>query len=124
MPLHTTRRRPIRSGQAIEASTQSPVEEERKPAERVLKACEEIPGYTSILATIAATHAASTDARAAAVILLKNMVRVRWKSRGARNVVVGDGEKAALRGALLGAAMMEEPQARVVSQVRLGFGSG
>ena len=38
--------------------------------------------------------------------------------------MVGDGEKAALRGALLGAAMMEEPQARVVSQVRLGFGSG
>ena len=79
-------------------------------------------GYTSILATIAATHAASTDARAAAVILLKNMVRVRWKSRGARNVIVGDGEKAALRGALLGAAMMEEPQARVASQVRVGLG--
>ncbi|CAN0397350.1 unnamed protein product, partial [Hapterophycus canaliculatus] len=71
------------------ASTQSPLEEVRKPAEQLLKACEELPGYTSVLAAIATTHAAPKDARAAAVILLKNMVRVRWKSRG-RGVVVGD----------------------------------
>lgn len=61
--------------QAIEASTQSPLEEVRKPAEQLLKACEELPGYTSVLAAIATTHAAPTDARATAVILLKNMVR-------------------------------------------------
>lgn len=101
--------------QAIEASTQSPLEEVRKPAEQLLKACEEIPGYTSVLATIAGTHAADADARAGAVILLKNMVRARWKSRGGRGVVVGDGEKAALRGFLL--RSMEEPEARVASQV-------
>lgn len=52
------------------------------------------------------------------------MVRVRWKSRGARNVVVGEGEKAALRGVLLGPAMMEEPEARVSSQARRVLGVG
>lgn len=104
-----------RARQAIEASTQSPLEEVRKPAEQLLKACEEIPGYTSVLAAIAGTHAAAPDARAGAVILLKNMVRARWRSRGGRAVVVGEGEKAALRGFLLGA--MEEPEARVAAQV-------
>ena len=33
--------------------------------------------YTSIIATIAATHAAPIDARARAVILLRNMIGVR-----------------------------------------------
>lgn len=103
--------------QAIEASTQSPLEDVRKPAEQLLKACEEVPGYTSVLAAIATTHAAPKDARAAAVILLKNMVRVRWKSRG-RGVVVGDGEKAALRELLAGGVAMEEPEEMVASQVR------
>lgn len=39
--------------QAIENSTQSPLETVRKPAEELLKACEELPGYTSVLAAIA-----------------------------------------------------------------------
>ncbi len=69
-----------------------------------------------MLAAIATTHAAPTDARATAVILLKNMVRVRWKSRG-RGVVVAEGEKAALRELLSGGVAMEEPEARVASQV-------
>lgn len=103
--------------QAIEASTQSPLEHIRKPAEQLLKACEEIPGYTSVLASIAGTRAAATDARAAAVILLKNMVRVRWKSRGGRGFVVGEGEKANLRGFLL--RVMDEPEEKVASQVSL-----
>lgn len=68
-------RLPPPARQAIEASTQSPLGEVRKPAEQLLKACEELPGYTSVLAAIATTHAAPTDARATAVILLKNMVR-------------------------------------------------
>lgn len=42
-----------RPSQAIEASTQSPLENVRKPAEELLKACEELPGYTSVLAAIA-----------------------------------------------------------------------
>ncbi|CAN0019505.1 unnamed protein product [Discosporangium mesarthrocarpum] len=97
--------------QAIENSTQSPLESVRKPAEDLLKACEDLPGYTSVLAMIAGTHAADPDARAGAVILLKNVVRVRWKSRGGRGRLVGEGEKAALRGFLLRA--MEEPNAKV-----------
>eukprot|EP00752_Nemacystus_decipiens_P012244 g10853.t1 len=108
--------------QAIEASTQSPMEEVRKPAEQLLKACEELPGYTSVLAAIATTHAAPTDARATAVILLKNMVRVRWKSRGGRGTVVNDAEKAALRELLSGGAGMEEPEARVASQLAVLMG--
>lgn len=72
-----------------------------------------------MLAAIAATHAAPADARAAAVILLKNMVRVRWKSRGGRGVVVANEEKAALRELLAGGVAMEEPEARVASQVLL-----
>ncbi|CAM9530691.1 unnamed protein product [Ectocarpus sp. 12 AP-2014] len=107
--------------QAIEASTQSPIPEVRKPAEQLLKACEELPGYTSVLAAIATTHAAPTDARATAVILLKNMVRVRWRSRGGRGAVVGDGEKAALREVLAGAGM-DEPEERVVSQLAVLMG--
>lgn len=110
-PLHTL------SPQAIEASTQSPLDEVRKPAEELLKACEELPGYTSVLAAIATAHAAPADARAAAVILLKNMVRVRWKARGGRGAVVADGEKAALRELLAGGVAMEEPEAKVASQV-------
>lgn len=72
-----------------------------------------------MLAAIAGTQAAAADTRAGAVIILKNMVRVRWKSRGGRGVVVGEEEKAALRGFLLGALAMEEPEAKVASQVML-----
>ena len=46
------------------------------------------------------------------------MGRVRWKSRGGRGAVVSDAEKAALRDLLSGGAAMEEPEARVASQVR------
>lgn len=70
-----------------------------------------------MLAAIATAHAAPADARAAAVILLKNMVRVRWKPRGGRGAVVADGEKAALRELLAGGVAMEEPEAKVASQV-------
>ncbi|CAM9704986.1 unnamed protein product [Pylaiella littoralis] len=108
--------------QAIEASTQSPLEEVRKPAEQLLKACGELPGYTSVLAAIATTHAAPADARAAAVILLKNMVRVRWKSRGGRGAVVADEEKAALRELLVGGVAMEEPEAMVANQLAVLMG--
>ena len=101
--------------QAIEASTQSPLEHVRKPAEQLLKACEEIPGYTSVLALIAGTRGADADARVAAVILLKNMVRIRWRSRGGGGFVVGEGEKAVLKGFLLEA--MDEPEEKVASQV-------
>lgn len=89
----------------------------RKPAEDLLKACEELPGFTSVLAAIAGAHAANPDARAGAVILLKNIVRVRWRSRGGRGYVVRDEEKAALRGFLLAAGSMEEPSDKVASQV-------
>lgn len=66
-------------------------------------------------------HEASPDARAAAVILLKNMVRVRWKTRGGRGSVVGEGEKASLRAFLLGQAAMEEPHDAVAAQVSLAI---
>lgn len=45
------------------------------------------------------------------------MGRVRWKSRGGRGAVVNDAEKASLRELLSGGVAMEEPEARVASQV-------
>ena len=85
---------------AIEASTSSPNEEVRRPAEATLKACERSDNYTGVLLAVVASSAPS-HVRVVAVILLKNLVNACWRSRGGANKVISDSEKEFVRKFLL-----------------------
>ncbi|CAM9359189.1 unnamed protein product [Phaeothamnion confervicola] len=100
---------------AIEHCTLSPLLEVRQPAEALLSACEEVPGFSDVLVAIAATETATADARIAAVILLKKLVHARWRQRGGRARNVAPEEKQRVRAFLL--VQLSEPDPRVAAQL-------
>eukprot|EP00953_Heterococcus_sp_UTEX-ZZ885_P009034 5360-Heterococcus_DN1.PRE.3 len=102
---------------AIQGSTQSTSNEERKAAEDSLKACQTSAGYTDVLIAIISSDASSAI-RLVAVIILRSMIKSNWKAtRGNTIRVVTTEEKQRIRDFLIGPTYRNEAEDSVAVQI-------